>query len=183
MDNGASCYRRFLDGEKEGLSEIVRTYADGLIFFINGYVGDINTAEDLAEDVFAKLIAKKPRFSGRSSFKTWLYTIARNIALDYIRHRPDHHEPISEAYSVSDATNIEERYITEEEKRTFHNVLLRLSPDYRQVLYLVYFEDFDNAEAALLMNKSKRQIENLLYRAKQALKKELEKEGMSYEKL
>lgn len=51
------------------------------------------------------------------------------------------------------------------------------------MLYLTYFEDFDNSETAEIMKKSKRQIENLLYRAKGALKSELEKEGFEYEGL
>ena len=58
-----------------------------------------------------------------------------------------------------------------------------LNPDYRQVLYLTYFEELSNSEAARVMKKSCRQIENLLYRAKQALRSKLEKEGFEYERL
>ena len=58
-----------------------------------------------------------------------------------------------------------------------------LKPEYFQVLYLVYFEDFSNKEIATIMKKNKRQIENLIYRAKNALKSELEKEGFEYENL
>ena len=75
MDNGASSYRRYLEGDKEGIAEIVREFKDGLILYLNGYVDNLYTAEDLTEDTFFKLMTRKPRFSGRSSFKTWLYTI------------------------------------------------------------------------------------------------------------
>ena len=68
MDIGASSYLRYLDGDDTGLIEIIRDYKDGLTLYINGYVDNIFTAEDLMEDVFFKLAAKKPRFSGRSSF-------------------------------------------------------------------------------------------------------------------
>jgi RNA polymerase sigma-70 factor (ECF subfamily) len=50
-------------------------------------------------------------------------------------------------------------------------------------LYLVYFEGFDNTETAKIIKKTKRQVVKLLYNAKQALKKELEKEGFEYEEL
>ena len=70
MDNGASSYRRFLAGDDEGLADIIRTYRDGLIFYLNGFVNDIHTAEDLAEDVLVKLAVKKPAFREKSSFKT-----------------------------------------------------------------------------------------------------------------
>ena len=62
-----------------------------------------------------------------------------------------------------------------------HKTLQKLNPDYRQVLYLVFFENFSNSETAKIMHKTKRQVENLLYRAKQSLKSELEKEGFKYE--
>lgn len=51
MDNGASSYRRFRDeGDESGLAEIIRDYRDGLIFYLNGFVNNIQVAEELAED-------------------------------------------------------------------------------------------------------------------------------------
>ena len=54
-------------------------------------------------------------------------------------------------------------------------------PEYRNVLWLVYFEKFSNKETAIVLKKSERQIKNLLYRAKKSLKSKLEKEGFEYE--
>ena len=81
MDNGASSYRRFLDGDDNGLAEIVRDYSDGLILYLNGIVCNIFVAEDLMEETLYKIITKKPRFNAKYSFKTWLYTIGRNVAM------------------------------------------------------------------------------------------------------
>ena len=50
MDGGADQYRRFLMGDKNGMTEIIKDCKDGLIFYLNGIVGDPQTAEDLAED-------------------------------------------------------------------------------------------------------------------------------------
>ena len=58
MDNGASSYRRFLDGDDKGLAEIVGDYKDGLILYLNGYVNNIFIAEELTEDTFFRLITK-----------------------------------------------------------------------------------------------------------------------------
>lgn len=85
MDRGAASYRRFLDGDDEGFVEIVRVYNDGLILYLNSFVNNISVADELAEDAFVKLGVKKPRYTGKSSFKTWLYAIGRNVAIDYIR--------------------------------------------------------------------------------------------------
>ena len=64
-----------------------------------------------------------------------------------------------------------------------HRSMEKLNPEYRQILWLLYFEEFSHAEAAAIMKKNSRQITNLLYRAKAALKTELMKEGFVYEEL
>ena len=85
MDNGASSYRRFLEGDDDGIVEIIKDHKDGLMLYLNSFVQNIHLAEELTEDTFVKLIARRPRFSGKSTFKTWLYSIGRNVALDYLR--------------------------------------------------------------------------------------------------
>ena len=183
MDNGASSYRRYLEGDDEGIADIVREYKDGLILYLNGYVDNLYTAEDLTEDTFFKLMTKKPRFSGRSTFKTWLYTIGRNIAVDWIRRESKQTElaPEDMEQYQKDESDLERTYIREERKMAVHRSLRKLMPDYRAVLWLVYFEDFSGREAAAILRKNDRQMKNLLYRAKQSLKSELEKEGFTYE--
>ena len=185
MDNGASSYRRFLDGDDEGIVEIIRDYKDGLILYLNGYVSNIFVAEELMEDTFVKLVTKKPKYTAKHAFKTWLYTIGRNVALDYLRRRKR-----TAAVSLDDVADslleeesVERAYLKEVQKIALHHAMRSLKPEYRQVLYLTYFDGFSNAEAARAMNKSLRQIENLLYRAKQSLKSQLEKENFVYEEL
>ena len=74
-------------------------------------------------------------------------------------------------------------YIKEEQKIILHRAILKLKPQYRQVLWLVYFEDFKIREVAKIMHKSVHNAEVLVYRARQALKSQLEKEGFVYEEL
>ena len=185
MDTGASSYLRYLDGDDTGITEIIRDYKDGLTLYINGYVDNIFTAEDLMEETFFKLATKKPRFSGRSSFKTWLYAIARNVTLDYLRKNSKLSDtPIDDMSNhIAEESNVEREYLIKEQKIALHQAMRELKPEYFQVLYLVYFEDFTNKEISKIMKKNKRQIENLIYRAKGTLKSELEKEGFEYEKL
>ncbi len=181
--NGAECYRRFLDGDEDGIVEIIRDYKDGLILYLNGIVGNIHTAEDVMEETFVKLVVKKPRYSEKFSFKTWLYTIGRNAALDHLRHNSKKSDTPVDELEIADKENLELSYIKEEQKIMVHHALANLKADYRQVLYLSFFEELSNEETAAVMRKSKRQVENLLYRAKLSLKNELEKEGFVYEGL
>ena len=67
--------------------------------------------------------------------------------------------------------------------RYFQSALKKLNPEYRQVLWMLYFDGMTNFDAAVVMKKNTRQMKNLVYRAKSALKSELEKEGFVYEEL
>ena len=183
MDNGAFSYCRYLDGDDEGLAEIVRDYKDGLILYLQGFVQNLYTAEELAEDTFFRLMVKKPRFAGKSSFRSWLYGIGRHAALDHLR-KGKKQLPIPvedmEEY-LADETDLERSYIREERMITVHRALGKLPEDYRQIIWLKYFEGFSHEDAGTAMGKNARQIRNLLYRAKQSLRAELEKEGFEYE--
>ncbi len=184
MDNGASSYRRFLEGDDNGMFELVKDYRDGLMLYINSFVHDMHIAEECTEEVFVKLAIKKPKFHGKSQFKTWLYAIGRNLTLNYIR-QARHITKISleSCAQMPDELDIERNFLKEEQKILLHQAIRKLKSEYQQVLYLSYFEDFSNAETAKIMHKTKRQIENLLYNARKSLKLELEKDGFHYEKL
>ena len=182
MDNGSSSYSRFLAGDREGLRDIIYEYREGLILYLNSFVQNIHTAEDLAEDTFTELAIKKPKFSGKSSFKTWLYAIGRNISAKYLRkHTKLNVVPLESQEYFADEENIERDYLKSEQKQIVHLALRNMKLDYRQVLYLTFFEGFSNEEAAIIMKKSRKQIENLLYSAKASLKTYLERSGFEYE--
>ena len=185
MDNGASSYRRFREeADQSGLAEIIREYRDGLILYLNSFVGNIHTAEELAEDTFVLLGTKKPRDKGNGSFKTWLYTIGRNIAINYLKKRSKRKEiSIDDCIELKSQTDLEENYIEEERKITVHKAMQGLKPEYRQILWLVYFEGFSLKQAASVMKKSVHNTETLVYRARNSLKSRLETEGFSFEEL
>ncbi len=186
MDNGASSYRRFRDdGDESGLVEIIKEYRDGLVFYLNSIVGNIHTAEELAEDTFVLLGTKKPKDKGKGSFKTWLYTIGRNIALNDLKRKARTTQiSVDDCPEIiSEEDDLEKAYIREEQKIIVHRALRKLKPEYRQILWLIYFEDFSNKEAAAVMKKSVHNVETLVYRARKSLKSQLEMEGFVYEKL
>lgn len=185
MDNGAVCYRRFLDGDDGAFVELIRDYKDGLILYLCGITGNVHLAEDLTEDTFVKIITRKPKFSEKSTFKTWLYAIARNVAFDYLRkNKGTRQVSIEELHALqSDEDSLERAYIKEEERIELHKAMEALIPDYRQVLWLTYFEEFSAKEVSCIMQKSVHSVETLLYRARRSLKAELEREGFVYEGL
>lgn len=177
MDNGAGSYRRFLNGDKNAFDEIVIELFDKLVFFINRYVNDYHAAEDLAIDVFAYLIANKHRYNFKTSLKTYVFMLGKSRALNYIKHRKilSFTDIMSEEDLCDEGLSLEEKLLTDEKKRSLNTALLALPQDMQIAVHLVYFEDLSYDEAAKIMKKSRKQIDNLLYRAKKQLRIILEK--------
>ena len=179
MDNGASSYRRFLDGDESAFEAIMKELFRGLVFFIDGFVHDTQAAEDLAIDVFSDLIVYRHRYNFKVSLKTYLYMVGRSRALDYIKHRKviDFVE-LSEVHAVSDESTVLERLVlADARKRLIHAAIAKLPENMRVAVHLVYFEEMTYEEAAKVMKKSRKQIDNLLYRAKKELRAILGEDG------
>ena len=182
MDKGFEYYNRFLDGDEKALEELVRDYKDGLIFYLNSFTANIHTAEELAEETFVKLFIRKPPFRADkkgSSFKTWLYTIGRNTAFDYLRANRRRLQVSEEEYVqlAAEENSLEHSYIREEQRITLHKAMSKLKPQYRQILWLVYFEELSHKEAARIMKKPVGSIKTLVFRAKRELISQIENEG------
>ncbi len=179
MDNGASSYRRFLDGDESAFDDIMKELFHSLVFFIDRYVHDIHTAEDIAIDTFADLGIHRHKYNFKVTLKTYLFMVGRSRALNYIKHRKviDFVE-LTDAESNSDDHNqLEKMVLDDERKRIVNAALFKLPDDMRVATHLVYFEDMTYDEAARVMKKNKKQVDNLLYRAKKELHTILGEEG------
>ena len=173
-------YHRYLDGDESGLRELMERYGDKLTLYINGYLHDMHDAEDLMIEAFSYLVTKKPGIR-EGGFKAYLYKAARHLALRFVSKNRRGRcfgfeeldiEPESEAL-------IEEVAQTKERSRILHVCMEQLSHDYREALYLVYFENMRHAEAAAVMGKSEKQVADLIYRGRKSLRPLLEKEGIT----
>ena len=179
MDNGASSYRRFLNGDESAFDEIMKELFDNLVFFIDRYVHDIHAAEDIAIDAFSDLVVNKHRYNFKVTLKTYLFMLGRSRALNYIKHRKViNFVELTEADNISaEQETLEEIILADERKRIVNNALNSLPDDMRVVVHLIYFEDLSYDEAAKVMKKNRKQVDNLLYRAKKELRIILGKDG------
>ena len=179
MDNGASSYRRFLNGDESAFDEIMKELFDNLVFFIDRYVHDIHAAEDIAIDAFSDLVVNKHRYNFKVTLKTYLFMLGRSRALNYIKHRKViNFVELTEADNISaEQKTLEEIILEDERKRIVNNALELLPDDMRVVVHLIYFEDLTYDEAAKVMKKNRKQVDNLLYRAKKELRIILGKDG------
>ncbi len=176
-------FKNFLDGDREAFSVIIEEFHDPLIFFIYGFVKNSDTAEDIAADCFAELVARPKRFSFRSSLKSYLFSMAHNKAVSHIRKhsRLTLLDEKTQLAADDDYDKIESRIIADERARQLHEALPKLNDNYRTALHLVYFEKMSYSEAAAAMHRSVKQIDNYVSRGKAQLKKILTEEGFAYE--
>ena len=179
MDHGACSYRRFLNGDESAFDEIMKELFHGLVFFVDRYVQDVHAAEDIAIDAFSDLIVHKHRYNFKVSLKTYLYMIGRSRAVDYLKHRKViEFTELSEATEVSsEEKTLEEQVLAEERKRIVNAAIAGLPEDMRVVIHLIYFEEMTYEEAAKVMKKNRKQVDNLLYRAKKELRSLLGEDG------
>ena len=179
MDNGASSYRRYLGGDEDAFGEIVKAYFDNLLFFVNRYVREQAAAEDIALDVFAQLAVEKHRYDFRVSLKTYLFMLGRSRAIDLLRRRKKLPQAdLAEAERISsDEPDLEALLLADERKRTVNAAIGQLAEEQRLAVHLVYFEELTADEAAKVLKKNRKQVYNLLYRAKCELRTILGEEG------
>ena len=165
MEIGEELYNRFRDGDDTAFDRILKLYYDGLLFFVTRYVRDVSTAEDVVIDTFLELLMHRSRYNFKTSLKTYLYTIARNKSLNVLKRKSR-----TDVALDSVGHTIDSHMIDSERKRVISEALAKLPEEMRSCIILVYFEDMTYEETAKIMKKSRKQIDNLLYRAKASLK-------------
>ena len=180
MDKDLECFQRYLDGDETGIEELLERYGKRLVTFIYRYVRDEVLAEELMEDSFCDIILKGG-FSAASSFKTYLYAIAKNKAYSELRHRSKFADADDSIIDL--ACGCEDNIADKERARAIYDVMQKLKRDHRTVLYLLYYEDMSYKEAARVMKRTEGQIKSLAFRAKGPMRAIMEKEGLTYEEL
>lgn len=175
--DSAGCYRRFLDGDEEAAREIMSELYYGLVYFIDRFVHNVHTAEEIAMDVMAELFSRRRKYDSDTKLKTYVYMLGKSRAIDRLRHeRLLTEEPFAEDMS-DERAELEEIVLDTERKRIVGEAIEKLPDDMAAAVQLVYFEDLSYEACARIMKKNRKQIANLLFRAKKELRLILGEEG------
>ena len=185
-------YDSFLRGETIAYDQLMIRYGDSLVLYLNGYLHDWQEAEDLMIEAFARIMAKRPSISS-GNFKAYLFRTGRNLALRFHERRRrvqmfsvDSMEPDLADSVLAKSPEVREesipasqKLVDEERKRTLSLCIGRIEPELREALWLVYVDELSYAQAANVMGVKVKRIDRLLYRGKQQMRIELEKEGIT----
>lgn len=177
FETDEAIYKRYLaNHEEEDFRILVERHRENLILFLMNFIHNQDDAEELMLDTFAEAAAST-RFMGKSSFKTWLFSIGKNLALMRLRKTHFTVELTEGIENVPVFESPDFEILKSEQNRQIYEALGRLKSEYRQFLFLQFFEEMSNDEIERVMKKSRKQIYNLSQRSKSALKEELERMG------
>jgi len=181
---GEELYRRFLQGDNDAFHDLVALYEDELSRFVHNIVSDYHDAKHITIESFAQLALSGGRFAGKSSLKTYLFAIGKNMAKRHMRkYGRIQHIPYEDIVKISNGRQDEGEtpqslMESDENRRIIRKAMQELKDDHRIVLVLLHFEDMSYKQAGHAMKKTEKQIRNLAHRAKAALKKKLESEDL-----
>ena len=141
--------QRLLKGEEAAYADLVARYEKPLLNFLFRYVGNRAVAEDLFQETFYRVLRSLDDYRPRAGFGTWLFTIARNLALDFLKGQRRHREVPLDASRPAEGRDVpyrdalpargeaaEEGLIRREDTERLGEAIRRLSPKLRETLLL-----------------------------------------------
>jgi RNA polymerase sigma-70 factor, ECF subfamily len=150
-------------GDREAMRQLYLRHAAAVQACVLRIVGDRDDAEDVTQQVFAKLLTELPRYRpGDAPFRAWVLRIAHNVAVDHLRGR---RTVPCEAVHEPDTGEDE---VAEQARRSLRAALAELPPAQRDVLLLTHLVGLSPSEIATHLGRSVRSIHGLHYRGRAA---------------
>ncbi|MBM7108606.1 RNA polymerase sigma factor SigX [Brevibacillus laterosporus] len=172
MNGGTALYDEDI---KQQVLLIYEQYYLDVYHFLLYYTGNQNDTEDLTQEVFVRVIRSLARYENRANLKTWLFAIAKHIAIDY--HRKKRWKSlfsidVLKKHVSSDGLPEKEVESWEEEQELIR-AIQKLPQHYRMVVILRGIQGYSVRETASIMDYSESQVKVTLHRALKKLEKEL----------
>lgn len=173
--------------------ELYQKYHQDVFQFLFYMVRNREQAEDLVQEVYLRVFKAHQRFEGKSSEKTWLFSIARNAAIDYFRKQKGWKEKILEKFDWS-TNQVKDEYpmpeeitVQKEEIKLIYHCLQFCTMDQRAVIILRFIQDQSIAETAKILGWTESKVKTTQHRSLKQLRSKLEpfqvKGGLDSEKI
>ncbi|MBS4198116.1 RNA polymerase sigma factor [Bacillus sp. FJAT-49732] len=153
------------------ISEWFHLYSNDVYNYLVYYTGSTDV-EDLVQEVFIKVIMGLKSYKGQSSPKTWIISIARNVAIDDARKRNKKRNLSFDEQLISiDGDSPEKFFLQNEEKQALYNAIQMLKSNYREVILLRGIKDMTVSETAEILNWKEEKVRSTYSRALKSLRK------------
>jgi RNA polymerase sigma-70 factor (ECF subfamily) len=174
------------NGDQKAFAELMNRYRDSVYYMLLKMVTNPSDADDLTIEAFGKAFKNIGNYTPSYAFSTWLFRIATNNCIDFIRKKKStpstieqqHEEHDSPAASLqSDTPDPEEELILRQKADQLNYVISLLKPQYRRLIELRYFKEYSYEEIAYELNIPLGTVKAQIFRAKELLFNILRKSG------
>ena len=161
----------FQDGNHKAFETIFIAYYNKTKTFIDGYIKSEPDAEELTEDLFVNLWINHSSIDASKSFNAYLHTIARNAAINYLKHKYVHDTYLNNNQEIEYSSTSEEDFIAKELGLLIDELVEKMPEQRRMIYTLSRNEGLSNAEIAERLNTTKRNVESQLSLALKEIRK------------
>ncbi len=183
--------QRALEGDEKAFTRLLARYKDAIYYMLLKMVNNRNDAEDLTLEAFGKAFKNLHQYSPTYAFSTWLFKIASNNCIDFLRRKKGTYIPLENNENASENSesvklkskelNPEEKLIRQQKAILLHHIVRRLKPRYRTLVELRYFREFSYEEIAKELDIPLGTVKAQLFRAREMLFKLIENTEMGNE--
>lgn len=186
--NEQELLKRCQNGDMEAFETLIEVYQKRMINYCYRMLGNRSDAEDAAQEVFVKVFRFIDKFSGDASFSTWLYKVASNVCLDFLRkHKKPEHQAVSLYQTNSDGEEFDlhiedstyspyEQLKQTEAQRALALALDKLSAEHKNVIVLRDIHGLSYEEIGRIVGAAEGTVKSRINRARLQLQKLLEKD-------
>ena len=168
-------------GDQQAYADLMKNYRDSLYFMLLKMTNNPHDAEDLTIEAFGKAFKKLHQYTPDYAFSTWLFKIASNNCIDFIRKKKKYTFSIDQNFDddekgtelagkiPSETLDPEEEMVKKQKIKLMHEVVEKLKPHYRTLIELRYFKEFSYDEIAQELNLPLGTVKAQLFRAREFL--------------
>ena len=182
MRDEGELIRAAVGGDVDAVNELVRRKRELVVRVAYQVTGNWEDAVDVSQGVFVRLWKGLHRYDPRRRFDTWLYRITMNAAIDHVRSRGRHLQPLPDeptelpATATSAEPTADSALNLAELRQAFATLSARLPPKQRMAFVLREIEGLETAEVARIMDVAESTVRNHLLQARRVLREGLERE-------
>ena len=167
-----------INGDQRAYAELMERYRDAIYYMLVKMVNNASDAEDLTIEAFGKAFKNIRQYTANFAFSTWLFKIASNNAIDFMRKKKLNNVSIDETLRDTDAMPLnirseqptpEESMISEQKVAMLRSIVAKLKPRYRKLVELRYFYEHTYEEISAEMGLPIGTVKAQLFRARELL--------------
>jgi len=166
------------NGNEKAFASLMNRYRDSIYFLLLKMVNNTSDAEDLTIEAFGKAFRNLDSFTPDFAFSTWLFKIATNNCIDFIRKKQSSPAPIDQLQEDLDSLTVniqsdlldpEEALINDQKIAVLRGIVNQLKPPYRRLIELRYYKEYSYEEIAKELDLPIGTVKAQLFRAKTLL--------------